>query len=110
SAVAKRPRLGTMGGRSAGATPNQLARVATYWSGLGGGIHRPSLVKSSGPPRARVGKVPEVGRPRTAPPGDRRGLPPARSDPPPHAGFSVLPKSERVKVVTLPSTPSCTVA
>jgi hypothetical protein len=51
-------RLGKMVGRSAAPTPNHLARVAPYWSTEVEGIQRPLVPTSSGPPSARVGKVP----------------------------------------------------
>src|SRR5262249_49981076 len=110
SSVANLPTFGSTEARSPGATPNQRASVAAYWSVEVVGIHRPWAVKSSGPPSASVGNVPYVCRPSTAPPSTSWWLPQAWSEPPPEAGASVRPKSERVKDVTWDATPSCTIA
>src|SRR6476646_11718565 len=56
--IVKFARFGKIVGKSAVGTPNQLARVAAYWSSDVVGIQRPWLVASSGPPSAKVGKVP----------------------------------------------------
>src|SRR5580704_779434 len=66
--VVKFARFGKMVGRSDVGTPNQFAKVAAYWSSEVVGIQRPSLVASSGPPSASVGKVPKKSPPWTPPP------------------------------------------
>src|SRR3954463_15896369 len=73
-------------------TPNQRARVAEYSSTAMVGIQRPRPV-SSGPVMARVGVLPEIGPPLTAPPTTIWWLPQPWSEPPPLVG-KVRPKSD----------------
>jgi len=68
SAEEKFAKFAKMVGKSAVGTPNQFAKVAVYWSSAVVGIHRPSLVASSGPPSASVGNVPKKSPPWTPPP------------------------------------------
>jgi hypothetical protein len=56
--VVKFAKLGKMFGKLAALTPNQVARVAAYWSKAVVGIQRPFWSASFGPPRVSVGKMP----------------------------------------------------
>ena len=60
--------LGKMVGSCAVLTPNHWARVEAYWMLAVEGTQRPFEPESSGPPSARVGNVPYICPPLTAPP------------------------------------------
>ena len=58
SMLGKFAMFGKIDGKSIACTPNQVAKVAAYWSRAVVGIHGPLLPASSGPASASVGKVP----------------------------------------------------
>src|SRR5579859_4230034 len=71
---ANRPMFGNTVARLPLSTPNQVARVAKYWSMAVVGIQRHVLV-SLGPLMVSAGKAPKVRWPLTAPPMMRWWLP-----------------------------------
>ena len=102
--------LGNMVGSCAVLTPNHWARVDAYWMLAVEGTQRPFEPESSGPPSARVGNVPYICPPLTAPPMTIWCEPQAWSEPVLEFGWKVRLKSDMVKVVTLFCTPSSCVA
>jgi len=80
-------------------TPNHWARVLAYWTMPVLGTQRPLEPESSGPPRVRVGKVPYILPPLTAPPRTMWWEPQAWSEPVLELGWKVRAKSDMVKVV-----------
>src|ERR1700682_881583 len=95
-----------MPARSDPATPNHDASVAAYWSTEVDGIHLPLFPVSCGPPSARVGKVPYIALPFTAPPRIIWWPPHAWSVPAFDPGCNVRLNSDRVNAVTLFGTPN----
>src|SRR5260370_38854292 len=67
-AALKTDRFGNTVARSASLTPNQDASVAPYWSRAVVGIHTPRLPASSVVEKTKVGNLPYMSPPFTAPP------------------------------------------